>query len=118
MTYKTKHLLANILDFVFTFGGSALVVGISYVSKSTARYKIAITGILMLVALVLTAKHIFEKGYRDKMDMYLQALASTNIQEEKEEIEKQINSIKTQNNIYQRILILLPFAILYIVAYL
>lgn len=118
MTYKTKYIIANILDFVFTFGGSALLVGINYVSKSSAQYKITITGILMLVALVLTAKHIFEKGYRDNMDMYLQALASTTNAEEKEEIEKQINILKTKNNIYQRILILLPFAILYIVAYL
>lgn len=117
MTYKTKYLISNILDFVFTFGGSALIVGINYVSKSTSKYKLAITGIMMIIALVFTAKHIFEKGYRDKMDMYLQALASTNNTEEKQQIEKEIDSLKMKNNIYNRILIILPFAILYIVAY-
>ena len=118
MTYKTKYLVSNILDFVFTFGGSALVVGINYVSKSSSQYKLAITGILMLIALVFTAKHIFEKGYRDKLDMYLQALASTTNAEEKQEIEKEIDTLKVKNNIYQRIMIMLPFAILYIVAFL
>lgn len=118
MSAKTKYVWCNILDFVFTYGGSAGLIVLNYVSANSSKYKLTITGIMLVVAMVFTCKHIFEKSYRAKMDMYLQALASTTDADEKKEINDNIDSLKMKNSIYNRVIILMPFMILYIVSYL
>ncbi len=117
MSSKSKYILTSVLDFIFTYGGSTLVIGINYITENNFKYKLTITGIMMLVALVFTAKHLFEKGYRNKMDNLLQLLAATSNEDEKIEINNQIETLKKKRAIYDRIVIMLPFMILYIIAY-
>lgn len=118
MSNRAKYVWANILDFVFTYGGSAGLIVLNYVSANSSKYKITLTGVILVVAMVFTAKHLFEKTYRDKMDSYLQALASESDTATKSEINSAIDELKMKNSIYQRILVLLPFCIIYIISYL
>lgn len=118
MSTKAKYWLLNILDFIATYGGTTGAIVINYVSENTAKYKITFTGIVLIVAMIFTCKHIFEKSYRDKMDTYLQALASSTDSSVKEEISKNIDSLKVKNDVYQKALLLMPFAIIYLLTYL
>lgn len=119
MSDKAKYILYSILDFGLTFGGSAGVIVYNYITPTNSLgFKLTFTGIVLLVALVFTAKYIFEKHYQSKLDGYLQQLAMATDEAIKEEINKQISNHKIKNNIYQRLMILLPFGILYIVTFL
>lgn len=119
MSDKAKYILYTILDFALTFGGTAGVIVFNYISPdNSVGFKITFTGIVLVVALVLTAKAIFEKRYREKHDTLLQQLAEATDTEVKAEISKSIESHKMAEYIYQRLMILLPFAILYIVCFL
>lgn len=119
MSDKAKYILYSILDFGLTFGGTAGVIVYNYITPTNSLgFKLTFTGIILVVALVLTAKAVFEKGYRQKYDTLLQQLSEAKGDETKAAISAELNKHKTKNYIYQRMMILLPFAILYVVTYL
>lgn len=118
MSNKAQYILYSILDFGLTFGGSAGVIVYNYISPTNSLgFKLSMTGILLLVALVFTAKTVFEKGYRNKLDTLLQQLASATNEEVKAEISKKIEAHKIKNNIYERLMILLPFGLMFAVTF-
>ena len=119
MTDKAQYILYSILDFGLTFGGTAGVIVYNYVTPTNPLgYKLTLGGIILLIALVFTAKAIFEKHYRQKYDTYLQQLAQATDENVKAEINTQIEAHKMKNNIYQRLMILLPFMVLYLCTWL
>lgn len=119
MTDKAQYILYSILDFGLTFGGTAGVIVYNYVTPTNPLgYKLTLGGIILLIALVFTAKAIFEKHYRQKYDTYLQQLAQATDEAVKAEISAQIEAHKMKNNIYQRLMILLPFMVLYLCTWL
>ncbi len=116
MSTNFKYILCSILDFGLTWGGSAAVILYNYITPTnTAGFKLSFTAIVLLIALLLMAKAVFEKTYQEKMNSYLEQLASCDDAALKKEIQKKIENHKLQNNIYQRLVMLLPFAVLYIV---
>ena len=118
MSDKAKYILYSILDFGLTFGGTAGVIVYNYITPTNSLgFKLTFTGIILVVALVLTAKAVFEKGYRQKYDTLLQQLAEASDPVVKSTISEKINQHKRKNDIYQRAMLLLPFAILYIVTW-
>lgn len=118
MSNKAQYILFSILDFGLTFGGTAGVIIYNYVSPANPTgFKITLSGIILIVALLFTAKAIFEKSYREKYDTLLQQLAEATSNEIKEQISAKINELKVKNNIYHRLMVLLPFAILYVVTW-
>lgn len=119
MSDKVKYVLYTLLDFGFTFGGTAGVIVYNYITPDNSTgYKLTLSGILLVVGLLLTAKAMFEHSYRQKYDTLLQQLASATTAEDKTAINEAIEKHKTANVIYQRLMLLLPFGILYIVTYL
>lgn len=119
MTEKAQYILYSILDFGLTFGGTAGVIVYNYITPTNPLgYKLTLGGILLLIVLVFTAKAIFEKHYREKYDTYLQQLAEATDPDVKAEISDQINAHKIKNNIYQRLMVLLPFMVLYLCTWL
>lgn len=119
MNDKAQYILFSILDFGLTFGGTAGVIVYNYITPTNPLgYKLTLGGIILVVALVLTAKAIFEKHYREKYDTLLQQLAEATDPEVKAEISDQINVHKIKNNVYQRLLLLLPFLVLYLCTWL
>lgn len=119
MTDKAQYILYSILDFGLTFGGTAGVIVYNYITPTNPLgYKLTLGGILLLIVLVFTAKAIFEKHYREKYDTYLQQLAEATDPNVKAEISDQINAHKIKNNIYQRLMVLLPFMVLYLCTWL
>lgn len=119
MSDKVKYWLYQVLDFAFTFGGTAGVILYNYLTPDTSTgYKLTLTGIILVVAVVLFAKAVFEKGYREKYDTLLQQLAEATDNESKAAISEAINKHKTANYIYSRLMLLLPFVILYVVTWL
>lgn len=117
MSYKTKYFACCILDFALTFGGPLAIIVFNYVSENTSQYKITLTGIVLIIGLLFTAKAIFEKHYRDKLDTLLQQLAKSDNAEVKEGISKEIDKLKMEQNIYTRITILIPFACIYAISF-
>lgn len=119
MSDKAKYILYSLLDFGLTFGGTAGVIVYNYITPTNPLgYKLTLSGIVLVVTLLLTAKTIFEKNYRTKYDTLLQQLAEATTAEQKNAISAEINKHKMKNNVYQRLMVLLPFAILYIVTWL
>ena len=119
MSDKAKYILYSILDFGLTFGGTAGVIVYNYITPTNSLgFKLTFTGIVLVVALILASKAIFEKRYRAKYDTLLQQLAEATTDEAKKSISAEINKHKLKNNIYQRMMVLLPFAILYVVTWL
>lgn len=119
MTDKAQYILYSILDFGLTFGGTAGVIVYNYVTPTNPLgYKLTLGGIILLIALVLTAKAIFEKHYREKYDTMLQQLAEATDPAIKQEISDKINQHKIKNNVYQRLMLLLPFMVLYLCTWL
>lgn len=118
MTDKAKYLVCNILDYAFTYGGSAAVIIYNYISpQNSVGFKISFTGIILIVALIFFMKASFEKHYREKHDNLLQQLAQATDPETKSKINDKINEHKIKNNIYQRLMLLLPFIVLFIVSW-
>lgn len=108
-----KYIAFSVLDFLFTFGGSGAVIVYNYcVPDNSNGYKITLTGIILFIAMIFTAKAIFEKSYRDKLDTLLQQLAEATDADVKKVISAKINAHKIKNTIYQRIMLLLPFIVL------
>jgi hypothetical protein len=119
MTDKAQYILYSILDFGLTFGGTAGVIVYNYITPTNPLgYKLTLGGIILLIALVLTAKAIFEKHYREKYDTYLQQLAEATDPDVKQQLSDKINAHKIKNDIYQRLMILLPFMVLYLCTWL
>lgn len=118
MTDKAKYLVCNILDYAFTYGGTAGVIIYNYVSPTNSMpFKISLTGIILVVALIFYMKASFEKHYREKHDNLLQQLAEATEPEAKKKISEKINEHKIKNNIYQRLMLLLPFIVLFVVSW-
>lgn len=114
---RTKYFTFSILDFALTFGGPLAIIIFNYVDENTNQYKITLTGIILIIALLFVAKGIFEKHYRDKLDTLLQQLAKSDNAEVKEGINKEIDKLKMEQNIYSRITLMLPFACIYAISY-
>jgi hypothetical protein len=118
MTDKAKYLVCNILDYAFTYGGTASVIIYNYVSPANSMpFKISFTGIILEVAMIFFMKASFEKHYREKHDNLLQQLAEATDPEAKKKISEKINEHKIKNNIYQRLMLLLPFIVLFVVSW-
>ena len=117
MSNKSQYITFSILDFLLTFGGSATVIVFNFISENTARYKITLSGIVLIIALIFTAKAIFEKHYRDKLDTLLQQLARATDESVKDAINGKIDKLKMEQNIYSRLIILLPFVVIYLLTY-
>ena len=116
MSIKAKYIICSILDFGLTWGGSAAVILYNYITPTnSSMFKVSFTAVVLLIALLLVAKAIFEKTYQEKMNAYLEQLATTEDLAVKQEIQKKIGNHKLKNNIYQRLVMILPFAVLYIV---
>lgn len=110
---KKKYITYSVLDFVLTFGGSGAVILYNYLVPDTSMgYKLSLTGIILFIAVLFTAKAIFEKHFREKLDTMLQQLAEATDPEVKTVISEDINKHKVKNSIYQRLMLLLPFIVL------
>ena len=110
---KKKYITYSVLDFVLTFGGSGAVILYNYLVPDTSMgYKLSLTGIILFIAVLFTAKAIFEKHFREKLDTMLQQLAEATDPEVKQVISEDINKHKVKNSIYQRLMLLLPFIVL------
>lgn len=119
MSDKVKYIIYSLLDFGLTFGGTAAVIVYNFVTEDNSTgYKLGFGGIVLVVAMLLSAKYMFEKSYRQKLDTHLQQLAETSDAEVKKAISAKIEELKVKNNIYERMMTLLPFAIIYIVTWL
>lgn len=116
---KAKYIFYSILDFGLTFGGSGAIIIYNYITPTnTWGFKLSLSGIILVVALLFTAKVIFEKRYQSRHNTLLQQLAETTDQTLKAQLSKELEKHKTMNNVYNRLMILLPFAILYVVTWL
>lgn len=115
---KVKYWFFNILDFGLTFGGSAGIIVANYVQENSASYKLTLSGIILTIALFFSAKHIYEKSYQRQLDNYLQDLASATNENVKTEINNKINVLKRKQDIYDRLMIIMPFAIIYVITWL
>lgn len=119
MSNNVKYIIYSLLDFGLTFGGTAAVIVCNFISEDNSTgYKLGFGGVVLFVALLLTAKYMFEKSYRRKLDTYLQQLAAATDAEVKVSLNTKIDELKVKNNIYERMMCLLPFAIVYIVTWL
>lgn len=116
MSNNAKYILYSLLDFGLSYGGTAGVIIYNYISPDTSTgFKLSFTGIILVIVLLLSAKSIFEHTYQNKINDYLQSLASTTDASVKNEICEKINELKQANAVYQRLVMLMPFAILYVV---
>lgn len=115
---KVLYIIFNILDFGLTYGGSAAVIVANYLQENSASYKLTLSGIILVVCLFFSCKHIYEKTYQRKLDNYLQDLASATNEDVKTEINSKINILKREQDIYDRLMIIMPFAIIYVITWL
>ena len=115
---KILYLVFNILDFGLTYGGSGAVIVANYLQENSASYKLTLSGIILTIALFFSTKHIYEKSYQRNLDNYLQDLASATNEDVKTEINNKINVLKRKQDIYDRLMIIMPFAIIYIITWL
>ena len=115
---RVLYILYSILDFGLTFGGSIAIIVCNYLEENSVGYKLTFSGIILTIALFLTAKHIYEKSYQRNLDNYLQDLASATDVNVKTEINKKINVLKRKQDIYDRLMVIMPFAIVYIITWL
>lgn len=117
MSDKAKYILCSILDFGLTFGGTGAVIIYNFVSPDTSNgFKLSFAGIVLIIALVFSCKAIFEHTYQNKMNDLLRDLSVATTIGVKEQVQSQITKLKVENEIYQRLVTLLPFAILYVVS--
>lgn len=119
MSNKGKYILYSILDYALTFGGTGAIIVANYITPDTSvGYKLSFTGVLLVLIIVLTAKSMFEHTYQNKMNDYLQALASASDTEVKEQINESIERLKVANATYQKITTLLPLVLMLVCCYL
>lgn len=89
MSDKVKYILYTIFDWGLTFGGTAAVIVYNFVTEDNSTgYKLGFGGIVLVVAMIFSAKYMFEKSYRTKLDTYLQQLAEATDTEVKSAISK------------------------------
>lgn len=116
MSNNAKYILYTCLDFALSYGGTTAVIIYNYISPDTTTgFKLSMTGIVLFIVLLLSCKAIFEHTYQNKMNDYLQTLASATDNAVKEDINSKIATLKTTNAVYQRLVQMMPFAILYVV---
>jgi hypothetical protein len=115
---KVMYIIFAILDFGLTFGGSAGIIVMNYLHENSVSYKMTLSGIILTIMLFFTAKSIYEKSYQRNLDNLLQDLASATDVNVKTEINKKIDSLKLKRNIYDRLMVIMPFAIVYIITWL
>lgn len=114
MKTKTKYIITNILDYVFTYGGTAGVVIYNCIAPDNSLgFKLSLGGIVILIALIFAMKSMFEKSFRRTYDTLLQQLAEAT-DDTKPAITKELESFKTKKNILDRIVVLMPFIVLYL----
>lgn len=119
MSLKAKYVLFTVLDFALTFGGTAGVIILNFLEKDTSvGYKLTLGGTVLVICLLFFAKAVFEHNYRNRLDNLLQQLAMATDTETKMAVNEKIEAQKKRNIVYQRITVLLPFAVLFIVTYL
>lgn len=119
MTNKGKYILYSVLEYLLTFGGTGAIVVFNYISPDTSTgYKLSFTGILLILVMVMVAKKMFEQSYQNKMNNYLQALATATDSSVKQQISADIDTLKTANMAYQKITTLLPLALMLVCCYL
>lgn len=119
MTNKGKYILYSVLEYLLTFGGTGAIVVFNYINPETSTgYKLSFTGVLLILIMVMVAKSMFEHSYQNKMNDYLQALASASDTEVKQGINESIDKLKVANATYQKITTLLPLALMLVVCYL
>ena len=118
MSLKGKYILYTILDYALTFGGTGAIIIFNYITPDTSiGYKLSFTGVLLIIVMVLTAKSMFEHSYQNKMNDYLQALASATDTAVKEQINADIETLKVTNRVYEKITTLLPLALMLVCCY-
>lgn len=116
MTNRGKYLLCNIFDWALTWGGTAAVIVANYLEPyNPLPYKLTLTGIILVVALIFVGKANFERSYRKKYDNLLQQLAYVTNADDKEAINKKIEQLKIQNTVIDRVIMILPFVVVYVV---
>lgn len=116
MTNNSKYLLYQILDWGLSVGGTMGVIVYDWVSPTNPKsYKLGLLGILLIVVFLMTCKYVFEKRYQKKSNSLLEQLATATDTEIKKEIKSQIRTHEMKNDIYIRLMMLLPFAVLSIV---
>lgn len=119
MTNKGKYILFSLLEYMITFGGSGAAIVYNYISPDTSTgYKLSLTGVLLIVLMVLVAKSMFEHSYQNKMNDYLQALASETNLDVKKQINEDIVKLKTMNSVYERLTTLMPIVLMLVCCYL
>ena len=119
MSNKGKYILYSVLEYLLTFGGTGAIVVFNYIDPDTSTgYKLSFTGVLLIVIMVFVAKSMFERSYQNKINDYLQALASTSDQAVKDQINADIEKLKVENSVYQKITTLLPLALMLVCCYL
>lgn len=119
MTNKGKYILYSVLEYLLTFGGTGAIVVLNYIDPDTSTgYKLSFTGVLLILVMVMVAKSMFEHSYQNKMNDYLQALASASDTEVKNSINESIDKLKVANATYQKITTLLPLALMLVCCYL
>lgn len=119
MSNKGKYILYSILEYALTFGGTGAIIVANYISPDTSTgYKLSFTGIVLVLIIVWVAKSMFEHTYQNKMNDYLQALASTSDTTLKDQINEDIDALKVANATYQKITTLLPLILMLVVCYL
>lgn len=116
---RIKYNIYSFLDFGLSFGGTSAVIVYNYLEKDNSLgFKVTLTGIILVLMLFFTAKSIFERQYRERYDVLLQQLAEATLEEHKTAISEEIQKHKLKNNVYQRLMVLMPFAVLYVVTWL
>lgn len=116
MSNKTKYLIYNILDWGLSVGGSAGVILYNYITPDNSLgFKLTFSGIVLLVTFLFVCKGIFEKQYQKVTNGLLENLASETDPDVKTQIKNEIAKHETKNDIYNRLVVLLPFVVLLIV---
>lgn len=116
MDLKTKYWFYELLDWGLSVGGTMGVIIYDWISpQNPPSYKIGILGIMLVIVFLFTCKYIFEKQYQKKTNELLESLATATDNEVKAEIKKQIKTHEMKNDIFIRLMMLLPFLVLSIV---
>ena len=119
MSEKAKNILLTILDMCLTYGGTTAVLICNYIEEDTSLgYKLSLSGIVLVLLLVFFVKKSFENQYQEKINNYLQQIATCNNELIKEDLTKELENYKMGKYIYNRIIMLLPFALAFVLTYL
>ena len=82
--YRVGYILSSILDYGLTFGGTMGIIIYNYVDpENSESFKITVSGIILVIAMLMSCKTIFEHNYQNKQNTLLQQLATTPDQEKK-----------------------------------